>query len=82
MTRTETYVMTVDKNSSNVLEQLTKLKEVRKSVSLVNKHSTKKHYVKCQGRWGRKNPYYNKRKIPFCPLDKAVKWDVYIYEAR
>ena len=80
--RTKTYVMTVEKNSDEVLEQLNKLQQVKQSVSLLNKHSTKKHYVKCQGRWGRKNPDYNQRTIPFCPLDKAVKWDVYIYQAR
>jgi len=80
MTRTKNYVMTVDKKSDNILEQLNKLQQVRQSVSLLNKHSTRKHYVKCQGRWGRKNPDYNRRTIPFCPLDKAVKWDVYIYQ--
>jgi len=95
MTRTKNYVMTVDKNSDNILEQLNKLQQVRQSVSLLNKHSTRKHYVKCQGRnkhstrkhyvkcqgrWGRNNPDYNRRTIPFCPLDKAVKWDVYIYQ--
>ena len=80
MNRTKNYVMTVDKNSVNILEQLNKLQQVRQSVSLLNKHSTRKHYVKCQGRWGRNNPDYNQRRITFCPLDKAVKWDVYIYQ--
>lgn len=77
--RTKTYVMTVEKNSDEVLEQLNKLQQVKQSVSLLNKHSIKKHYVKCQGRWGKNNPDYNQRTICFCPLDKAVKWDVYIY---
>ena len=80
MDRTKTYVMSVEKNSPAVLEQLNKLQEVRQSVRLLNRHSKSKHYVKCQGRWGRNNPDYNQRTIPFCPLDKAVKWDVYIYE--
>jgi len=80
MNRTRTYVMSVEKNSPEVLEQLNKLQEVRQGVRLLNRHSRRKHYVKCQGRWGRNNPDYNRRTIPFCPLDKAVKWDVYIYE--
>jgi len=80
--RTKTYVMTVEKNSDEVLDQLNKLQEVKQSVSLLNKHSPKKHYVKCQGRWGKDNPNYNGRQIPFCPLADAVKWDVYIYQAR
>jgi len=65
--RTKTYVLTVDKHSDQILNQLNKLQEVRNS-------------VKCQGRWGKKNPNYNHRAIPFCPLADAVKWDVYIYE--
>jgi hypothetical protein len=54
--RTNSYVMTVDKNTLPI-----------------------KHYVKCQGRWGKNNPNYNYRRITFCPLEHAVKWDVYIY---
>ena len=80
MDRTKTYVMSVEKNSPAVLEQLNKLQKVRQSVRLLNRHSRRKHYVKCQGRWGRKNPNYNQRTIPFCPLADAVKWDVYINE--
>lgn len=78
--RTSRYVLTVDKHSDQILDQLNRLQEVRNSVSLLNRHSDTKHYVKCQGRWGRKNPNYNQRTIPFCPLADAVKWDVYIYE--
>ena len=78
--RTNSYVMTVDKNSDQVLQQLNQLQKIKDSVSLLNKHSENKHYVKCQGRWGRKNPNYNQRTIPFCPLADAVKWDVYIYQ--
>jgi hypothetical protein len=77
--RTNSYVMTVDKNSDQVLQQLNQLQEIKDSVSLLNKHSDTKHYVKCQGRWGRNNPNYNYRRITFCPLEHAVKWDVYIY---
>ena len=79
MNRTESYVMSVDKHSKTLEKDMLKLQGVRKSVSLLNKHSTNKHYVKCQGRWGRNNPNYNYRYIPFCPLADAVKWDVYIY---
>jgi len=78
--RTKCYVMTVDKRSDKILKQLDRLQDVRDSVSLLNRHSRKKHYVKCQGRWGRNNPNYNHRRITFCPLADAVKWDVYIYE--
>ena len=80
MNRTTRYAMTVDKESTEILVQLKQLQEVRQSVSLLNKHSKRKHYVKCQGRWGKGNPNYNSRQIPFCPLADAVKWDVYIYE--
>jgi len=80
MNRTTRYAMTVDKESTEILVQLKQLQEVRQSVSLLNKHSKRKHYVKCQGRWGKDNPNYNGRQIPFCPLADAVKWDVYIYE--
>ena len=62
--RTSRYVLTVDKHSDQILNQLNKLQEVRNSVSLLNKHSKTKHYVKCQGRWGRKNHNYNNRAIP------------------
>jgi len=82
MNRTTRYAMTVDKESTEILVQLKQLQEVRQSVSLLNKHSKRKHYVKCQGRWGKDNPNYNGRQIPFCPLADAVKWDVYIYQAR
>ena len=76
MNRTTRYAMTVDKESTEILVQLKQLQEVRQSVSLLNKHSKRKHYVKCQGRWGKDNPNYNGRQIPFCPLADAVKWDV------
>jgi len=77
--RTKCYVMTVDKRSDDVSEQLNQLQDIRNKVSFLNKHTNFKHYVKCQGRWGRNNPNYNRRRIPFCPLKDAVKWDVYIY---
>ena len=74
--RTQSYVFTVHKDSPEVLEQLNRLKELRQSVSLLNKHSNKKHYVKLQGRWGRKNPRYVRRAFPFAPLEEASRWDV------
>ena len=74
--RTDSYVFSVDTQSD---DDMSRLEEVRNSVKLVNKHSTHKHYVKCQGRWGRKNPRYNHRRFTFCPLADAVRWDVYIY---
>jgi len=78
--RTNRYVLTVDKNSDQVLSQLYQLKELRKSVSLLNKHSMTKHYVKCQGRWGKNNPLYVRRSYPFASLEEASRWDVYLYE--
>ena len=81
--RTKTYVMTVEKNSDEVLDQLNKLQQVKQSVSLMNRHSNRKHYVKCQGRWGRNNPNYFKGGCSghsFCSLQNAVRWDVYIYQ--
>ena len=69
--RTQSYVFTVHKDSPEVLEQLNRLKELRQSVSLLNKHSNKKHYVKLQGRWGRKNPRYVRRSFPFATLEEA-----------
>jgi len=77
--RTQSYVFTVHKDSPEVLEQLNRLKELRQSVSLLNKHSNKKHYVKLQGRWGRKNPRYVRRSFPFATLEEASRWDVYVY---
>ena len=39
--RTKCYVMTVDKRSDKILEQLGRLQDVRDSVSLLNRHSRK-----------------------------------------
>ena len=79
--RTNSYVMTVDKNSDQVLQQLNQLQKIKDSDSLLNKHSENKHYVKCQGRWGKNNPNYlgDYSGYSFCSLQNAVRWDVYIY---
>ena len=74
MNRTSSYVMTVDPKGD-----LAALVELRQQVKRINKHTNAKHYVKCQGRWGKNNPQYNRRDIPFCPLKDAVRWDVYLY---
>ena len=78
--RTKRYVLTVDKNSDQVLSQLHQLKELRKSVSLINRHTNRQHYVKLQGRWGKNNPLYVRRSFPFASLQEASRWDVYVYE--
>lgn len=75
------YVFTVYKDSPEVLEQLKRLQDLRASVSLINKHSNYKHYVKLQGRWGRKNPRYVRRSFPFATLEEASRWDVYVYHS-
>ena len=83
--RTKTWVMTVEKNSDEFLEQQNKLQQVRQSVILLNRHSTKKHYVKWQG-WGvrtlvaiadGKHPRAYDQALP---LSKATSYDVYIYQ--
>ena len=72
--RTSSYAFTVfNPNDKDKSEGLDELKKLRKTI-LTN------HYVKCQGRWGRKNPNYNHRIISFCPLKHAVRWDVYFYK--
>ena len=78
--RTDSYAFTVfNPNDKDKSEGLDELKKLRKTIAYTNKLGITNHYVKCQGRWGRKNPNYNRRTIPFCPLKHAVKWDVYFY---
>lgn len=83
MRTSNSFVMTVDPLSVVDME---KLEAVRKTVSLMNKTSDKKKYVKLHGRgsrieatWksGNPNNYVN-----FCrelPLRFAERIDVYIY---
>ena len=78
--RTDSYAFTVfNPNDKDKSEGLDELKKLRKTITYTNKLGLTNHYVKCQGRWGRKNPHYNQRIIPFCPLEHAVRWDVYFY---
>jgi len=89
--RTSSYAFTVfNPNNKDKAEGLDELKKLRKTIAYTNKLGLTNHYVKCQGRWGKKNPNYNRRTgkknpnynrrtIPFCPLRHAVKWDVYFY---
>ena len=85
MTRTKRYVMTV--NKENLLDR-SALDCLRRMVKTLNKHIDRKYYVKCHGRFGKKNPNLNNyRHKPGgrvnwseCRLDDAVRWDVYIYE--
>lgn len=75
--RTDSYVMTADPRcSASMLE----LQTIRNAVKQINKEGITQFYVKCQGRWGKKNPNYNQRTMPFCPLEHANTMDVYIYK--
>lgn len=69
-TRTSTsFIRTVDPSSA---EDMDWLKQFR-----ANKPAGK--YVKCQGRWGVKNPAVKNKNYQGCPLSVAVRWDVYLY---
>ena len=90
--RTNSYVMTADPRcSASMLE----LHTIRNTIKMMNKtlrnsaqqgsmtfgpQKLVQFYVKCQGRWGKKNPNYNRRTMPFCPLEHANTMDVYIYK--
>ena len=81
--RTSSYAFTVfNPNDKDKSEGLDELKKLRKTIAYTNKLGLTNHYVKCQGRWGRKNPNYFKGGCSghsFCSLENAVRWDVYFY---
>lgn len=80
------FQFTVDPKSAKDMESLTLL---RKEVKAMNKMSRdNKHYVKCQGRWGKNNSFVDTKRKYFggssrlyqhCPLACSVRWDVYVY---
>jgi len=83
-TRTKRYVMTVHKG--NLAEEY-RLNIVKDTVKFFNKHTDRKFYVKCHGRFGKNNPnlakYTNKHgNINWrdCRLEDAQRVDIYIQE--
>ena len=82
--RTKRYVMTVNKDN---LAEKYRLDIVRDTVKFFNKHTDRKFYVKCHGRFGKNNPnlakYTNQHgNINWrdCRLEDAQRIDVYIHE--
>ena len=81
--RTKSYVMTMypeDLYSQYVLKNL------RTTVSMLNKHIDSQYYVKCHGRFGKNNPNLHKYtsasgRVNYreCRLGDAERRDVYIY---
>ena len=93
--RTDSYVMTADPRCSASMLELQTIRNTVKAMNKKLRHfkygtqeqksgygnqSYSQFYVKCQGRWGKNNPNYNQRTIPFCPLEFANEMDVYIYK--
>jgi len=83
-TRTKSYVMTV--KPGDLYGQFI-LKNLRESVTMLNKHIDHQYYVKCHGRFGKNNPNLHKYTSPSgfinwreCRLEDAQRWDVYIYQ--
>lgn len=53
--RTNSYAFTVfNPNDKDKSEGLDELKKLRKTIAYTNKLGLTNHYVKCQGRWGKK----------------------------
>ena len=82
--RTKRYVMTVNKD--NLAEEY-RLDIVRDTVKFFNKHTDRKFYVKCHGRFGKNNPNLANYILPNgavnyseCRLEDAQRVDVYIHE--
>jgi hypothetical protein len=82
--RTKRYVMTV--NKGNLAEEY-RLDIVRDTVKFFNKHTDRKFYVKCHGRFGKNNPNLANYILPNgainyseCRLEDAQRVDVYIHE--
>jgi len=82
--RTKRYVMTV--NKGNLAEEY-RLDIVRETVKFFNKHTDRKFYVKCHGRFGKNNPNLANYILPNgavnyseCRLEDAQRVDVYIHE--
>ena len=82
--RTKRYVMTVNKD--NLAEEY-RLDIVRDTVKFFNKHTDRKFYVKCHGRFGKNNPNLYKYTMANghinwgeCRLEDAPRIDVYIHE--
>ena len=82
--RTKRYVMTV--NKGNLAEEY-RLDIVRDTVKFFNKHTDRKFYVKCHGRFGKNNPNLANYILPNgavnyseCKLEDAQRVDVYIHE--
>lgn len=82
--RTKRYVMTV--NKGNLAEEY-RLDIVRDTVKFFNKHTDRKFYVKCHGRFGKNNPNLANYILPNgavnyseCRLEDAQRIDVYIHE--
>ena len=73
-------------NKGNFAEQF-RLDVVRETVKFFNKHTDRKFYVKCHGRFGKNNPNLAKYILPNgavnyseCRLEDAQRVDVYIHE--
>lgn len=75
MTRTNTYVMTVDLENGKANDEVLNL--VKMLVRLENKYTGSKKYVKLQGRGPRLG---NRRYNQSLPLPLAKTADVYVYE--
>lgn len=75
MTRTNTYVMTVDLVNGKADDEVLNL--VKMLVRLENKYTGSKKYVKLQGRGPRLGRYNQS-----LPLPLAKTADVYVYERR
>jgi hypothetical protein len=76
MTRTNTYVMTVDLVNGKADDEVLNL--VKMLVRLENKYTGSKKYVKLQGRGPRK--VNGKKYFQSLPLQYATSADVYVYQ--